>query len=182
MSTSEEQHKMPGNGISLEPNVATSNEKAAESVEYNIAFEEILKDDKSVSSSSSSDDDDIPQCQKCCPKCCNKHFAGAVECGDCLCGCRIEIRDWYRRTDFKGWFKQKLSWENAKHHFPILAWVPKYKLKYIQGDAIAGITVGLTVYLKAWPTPNLPISLWSMVCTRPSCAAMCTYSLELRKT
>lgn len=40
---------------------------------------------------------------------------------------------------------QIFSIDNVKKKFPITKWLPKYRLEHFQGDAIAGLTVGLTV-------------------------------------
>ncbi|XP_013414887.1 LOW QUALITY PROTEIN: sodium-independent sulfate anion transporter-like [Lingula anatina] len=45
----------------------------------------------------------------------------------------------------KKYCKEAFSVKTLKRRFPIITWLPKYRLKHLQGDVIAGLTVGLTV-------------------------------------
>ncbi|KAK2143722.1 hypothetical protein NP493_4427g00002, partial [Ridgeia piscesae] len=48
-------------------------------------------------------------------------------------------------ADCKGYVKSMFTVDAIKRKLPILKWLPKYGLKELQGDAIAGTTVALTV-------------------------------------
>uniref|UniRef100_A0A3B3HSF1 SLC26A/SulP transporter domain-containing protein n=1 Tax=Oryzias latipes TaxID=8090 RepID=A0A3B3HSF1_ORYLA len=41
------------------------------------------------------------------------------------------------------------SWNSLKTWLPILSWLPRYKVSYLQMDVLAGLTVGLTVVPQA---------------------------------
>ncbi|XP_020560983.1 sodium-independent sulfate anion transporter [Oryzias latipes] len=54
-------------------------------------------------------------------------------------------RSWVRRPS--GW--SCCSWNSLKTWLPILSWLPRYKVSYLQMDVLAGLTVGLTVVPQA---------------------------------
>lgn len=51
-------------------------------------------------------------------------------------GCLAPVKKYMRKT---------CSIETVKRRFPILEWLPKYNLECLEGDVMAGFTVGLTV-------------------------------------
>jgi sodium-independent sulfate anion transporter 11 len=68
---------------------------------------------------------------------------------DRYCGCPIdvcrEIGHQCRKVDCKRILRRTFSLKTLKSRVPIVGWLPKYRLNHLQGDIIAGITVGLTV-------------------------------------
>lgn len=49
------------------------------------------------------------------------------------------------RIEFRRHCNQVFSLETLRNLFPVAKWLPKYRVNYLQGDIIAGLTVGLTV-------------------------------------
>uniref|UniRef100_T1IX46 SLC26A/SulP transporter domain-containing protein n=1 Tax=Strigamia maritima TaxID=126957 RepID=T1IX46_STRMM len=49
------------------------------------------------------------------------------------------------REKFSNWARKCFSVKKLKRHVPIINWLPQYNASKLQSDAVAGITVGLTV-------------------------------------
>lgn len=56
-----------------------------------------------------------------------------------------EIRRGCQQVDVKTRLRKTFSVQTLKNRLPILKWIPNYRLRHLQGDVIAGLTVGLTV-------------------------------------
>lgn len=70
-------------------------------------------------------------------KCRSCAAATAKACQDFRQGCQ--------QIDFRRHVRKAFSAETVKNRLPVLKWLPKYRLQQLQGDLIAGITVGLTI-------------------------------------
>lgn len=56
-----------------------------------------------------------------------------------------QLKESVKKIDWKKYGRQCCSMEILKKRLPIIQWAPKYSLPDLQGDLIAGVTVGLTV-------------------------------------
>ena len=79
--------------------------------------------------------------------------------------------------------KALCSYSTVKAWLPILAWLPRYKLSWLQMDLIAGVTVGLTVVPQALAyaeVAGLPVEVsWGLVFSSTVCAPVCSGNLRV---
>ncbi|KAI0240297.1 hypothetical protein LSAT2_009017 [Lamellibrachia satsuma] len=78
-------------------------------------------------------------------RCCEKRIQPYRQCCQAVrngCGDAAKA---VAEADCKGYVKSMFTLDALKRKLPILKWLPKYGLKELQGDAIAGTTVALTV-------------------------------------
>lgn len=71
--------------------------------------------------------------------------AGCRQCCQLLGEACGELKTACVNIDCKGCMKETCSVATLKKRVPIIQWLPKYNLGWLQGDIIAGLTVGLTV-------------------------------------
>lgn len=79
------------------------------------------------------------------PGCCEKRIRPYRQCCQAIStGCGDAVTA-IAEADCKGYVKSMFTVDALKRKLPILKWLPNYGLKELQGDAIAGTTVALTV-------------------------------------
>lgn len=100
-----------------------------------------------TTSSSSDSGSDKGRKGCCCTRCCHRIGKRFRNCWNGTKGVSKELKDMAGEAGGLGrnWVKRSFTVDGVKETFPIIKWLPKYRLRHLQGDLIAGLTVGLTV-------------------------------------
>ena len=124
------------NGVTLDGNATTLSLPQTDS-ETRVVSQ---RSSSSVSSSSRSrsqtdEDDDDRRCS-CLKRCLHTRCHEGVECAGCLAQCTCELHKWCRHAECGKWLRNTFTLENATSKFPVVKWLPKYRLAFRRNAAL----------------------------------------------